>query len=85
MLLAHIARKPGREVIKLFSYSSQLSTKVVMLMNVKMPIIDGMLTFISKVNATSDRLKAITFFICRYFSFYKQLKFRAQLCRKKVL
>ena len=31
------------------------------------------------INTTSERLKAINFFICRYFSFYEQLKFRAQL------
>ena len=30
------------------------------------------------INTTSERLKAINFFICQYFSFYEQLKFRAQ-------
>ena len=39
----------------------------------------GILTFISMINTTSKRLKARKFFICRYFSFYEQLKFRAQL------
>ena len=39
----------------------------------------GILTFISMINTASERLKAINFFICRYFSFYEQLKFRAQL------
>ena len=38
-----------------------------------------MLTFISKINTTSERLKARNFFICQYFSFYEQLKLCAQL------
>ena len=38
---------PGPEVIKLFSYSTQLSMKVFQLINVKMPTIVGILTFIS--------------------------------------
>ena len=70
---------PGPEVIKLFSYSTQLSTKFILLINVKMPTIVGISTFISMINTTSERLKEINFFICWYFSFYEQLKFRAQL------
>ena len=62
-----------------FSYSTQLSTKFILLINVKMPTIVGILTFISMINTTSERLKARIFLICRYFSFYEQLKFRAQL------
>ena len=69
----------GPEVIKLFSYSTQLSTKVILLINVKMPTIVGILTFISMIITTSQRLKARNFFICRYFNVYEQLKFRAQL------
>ena len=71
--------KPGPEVIKLFSYSTQLSMKFILLINVKMPTIVGILTFISMINTSSERLKARNFFICRYFSFSEQLKFRAQL------
>ena len=71
--------KPGPEVIKLFSYSTQLRTKFILLINVKMPTIVGILTFISMINTSSERLKARNFFICQYFSFYTQLKFRAQL------
>ena len=37
------------------------------------------LTFISMEDTISERLKASNFFICRYFSFYEQLKFRVQL------
>ena len=44
-----------------------------------MPTIVGILTFISMINTTSERFKARDFFICLYFSFYEQLKFRAQL------
>ena len=47
--------------------------------NVKIPTIVGILTFISMINTTSERLKARTFLICRYFSLYEQLKFRAQM------
>ena len=67
----------GPEVISLFPSSTQLSTKFILLINVKMPTIVGILTFISMINTTSERLYARNFFICRYFSFYKQLKFRA--------
>ena len=70
---------PGPEIIKLFPSSTQLSTKFILLINVKMPTIVGILTFISMISTTSERLNAINFFICRYFSFHKQLKFRAQL------
>ena len=42
-----------------------------MLINVKMPIIVGILTFISMINATSKRLKARKITIFEYFSFLK--------------
>ena len=73
---------PDPEVIKLFPCSTQLSTKFILLINFKMPkivAIVGILTFISMINTTSERLKAINFVICWYFSFYEQLKFCAQL------
>ena len=70
---------PGPGVIKLFPCSTQLSVKFILLINVKMPTLVGILTIISMINTTSERLKAINFFICRYFSFYEQLKFRAKL------
>ena len=71
--------KTGPEVIKLFSCSTQLSTKFIQLINVKIPTIVGILTFSSMINTTSERLKARDFFICQYFSFYDQLKIHAQL------
>ena len=53
-----IIQRSGPEVIKLFPCSTQLSTKVNFLINVKMPSIVGILTSISMINATSGRLKA---------------------------
>ena len=41
---------PGPEVIKLFSCSTQLSMKFFLLINVKMPTIVGILTFMSGKN-----------------------------------
>ena len=46
--------RTGPEIIKLFSYSTQLSTKFILLINVKMPTIVGILTFISMINTTSE-------------------------------
>ena len=64
--------------MKPFLCSTQLSTKFILLINVKMPTIVGILTFISMINTTFERFKARNFFIYRYFSFYEQLKFCAQ-------
>ena len=52
--------RSGREVIKRFSCSTQLSTKFILLINVKMPTIVGILKFISMINTTSARIKANT-------------------------
>ena len=49
---------PGPEVFKKKLYSTQLSTKFILLINVKMPTIVGILTFISMINTTSEILKA---------------------------
>ena len=54
-------QRSGPEVIKLFSYSTQLSTKFILLINVKMPTIVGILTFISMINTTSGDLEQETF------------------------
>ena len=62
-----------------FLCSTQLSIKCIMLINFKMPTIIGILTCISMINTTFERFKAKNFFICRFFSFYEQLKFCAQL------
>ena len=70
--------QPGPEVIKLFSFSTRLLMKFILLINVKMLIIVGISTFISMVITTSERLKARHFSICQYNSFY-ELKLCAQL------
>ena len=67
------------EVIKLFSYSTQLSIKFIMLINVKMQAIVGILTFMGIINTTCVRLKAREWIIFQHFNFYEQLKFHAQL------
>ena len=74
-----IITKPGSEVIKLFSCSTRLSTKFILLINVKMPTVVGILTFISINNTSFERLKGRNIFNFLYFSFYEQLKFHAQL------
>ena len=76
--MGFVASNSGPEVIKLLTCSTQLSTKFILLINVKMPTIVGILTFISMINTTSERLKARNFFICRYFSFNEQWKFPAR-------
>ena len=44
-------QQSGPEVIKLFSCSAQVSMKFFLLINVKMPTIVGILTFISRKNS----------------------------------
>ena len=65
-------------VIKLFSCSTQLSTKFILLINVKMPTIVGILTFISRINTISKSLNARKISVFQHFGFYEQLKFYAQ-------
>ena len=43
--------KTGPEVVKLFSCSTQLSLKMFLLINVKMPTVVGILTFMSGKNS----------------------------------
>ena len=47
---------------KTFSYSTQLSKKLILLINVKMPTIVGILTFISMINTTSEKLLYLSVF-----------------------
>ena len=53
--------------------------KFMLLINVKMPTIVGILTFISRINAAFQRFKARILFIFHHFTFYEQSKFHAQL------
>ena len=66
------------EVIKLFSCSTQLSPKFILLINVKMPTIVGILTFMSRINTTSESLNARKICVFQHFGFNEQLKFYAQ-------
>ena len=73
------AAKAQARGYKTFFMANSAEHKFILLINVKMPTIVGILTFISMINTTSERLKARNFFISWYFRFYEQLKFRAQL------
>ena len=81
LVLQHLGgeERAGPEVNKLFLYSPQMSTKFILLINVKMPTIVNILTFISTINTAPGRLRARNFFICRYFRFNEHLIFHAQL------
>ena len=52
--------------------------KFIPLINVKMPTIIGILTFI-RINTSSESFKARNIFVFQHFTFYQQLKFHAQL------
>ena len=69
----------GPEVIKLFSCSTQLSLKFILLINVKMPTIVGILTFMSRINYQCLRFEPEFSIYFDYSSIYEQLKFHAQL------
>ena len=63
--LSKLGIEPDHKVIKLFSCSTQLSTKFILLISVKMPTIVGILTFISMINTKSERLTQDTsLFVC---------------------
>ena len=64
--------RSGLGVIKLFSSSTQLSTKFILLIN-------GILTFISMINTRSERLKASKLLVVGILVFMSSWNFRAQL------
>ena len=55
-----------------------------MLINVEMPTIAVILTFISMINITYDGLKARKVFIFQHFRFYEQVKFHAVKLSMKI-
>ena len=57
---------------------TQLSMRFILLINLKMPTMFDILAFISRIDITTDILKAKNIFIFQHFSFYVQLKFHAQ-------
>ena len=69
----------GPEVIKLFSCSAQLRIKFILLINVKMPTIVGILTFMSRINYWFLSLEPEFSTIFDYFIIHEKLKFHAQL------
>ena len=73
------------EVIKLFSCSIQLSMKFFLLINVKMPTIVGILTFMNRKNSILGLSEPEKAELSWYFYTYEYLKFHAQLswARKK--
>ena len=75
----HTFKLQGPEFIKLFSCSTLLSKKFILLINVKMPTIVGILTFIIRINTISEGYKARKIVIFRHFTFYEHLEFHAQL------
>ena len=73
--------RSGPEVKKLFSCSAQLRLKFILLINVKMPTIVGILTFISRINYRLCLSKPEFSTNLDYVCIYEQLKFHAQLSR----
>ena len=49
---------PGPKVIHFISRSTQLSMKIILLINVKMPTVVGILRFIIKINTAPKSLKS---------------------------
>ena len=74
----HVTSCPGPE-IHLFSCSTQLSMEFFMLINVKMPTIVGILTFMSGKNSILGLSESENNRIPCYFYIYENLKFHGQL------
>ena len=66
-------RRPGPEVIKLCPCSTQMSTEFTMLINVKMPPIAGILTFINKHDKYNTGYKNSTHPLVITSEIYKQV------------
>ena len=64
--------------MKLLSCSTQLKMKYIMFVNDKMPLIVGILAFISRINTTSEcsKQKKMLFFL--YLTFCEQLNFHGK-------
>ena len=71
--------KPGPEVIKLLSCSTQPRMKFFLLINVKMPTIVGILTFMSRKNSIIGLSVPLNAEFFLYFYTYELLIFHAQL------
>ena len=73
-MLRHVL-KSGPEVIKLFSYSTQLSMKFFMLINIKMPTVVGILIFISRKNFMLSSALQEKSLNCWYLTFIGRTNF----------
>ena len=73
------AKHSGPEVIKLFSCSTQLSIKFFLLINVKMPTIVGILTFMSGKNSILGLLEPKKAKFIDIFILLSNFKFHAQM------
>ena len=62
------------QLIKPFPCLTQLGIKFILLINVKMPTLVCILTFMSRINTTQSK-ESIIF---NYLVFYEQMKFHAQ-------
>ena len=65
----HHITKAGHEVIKLIFMLNQLSMKIIMLVNLKMPTTVDILTFICMINKKCESLNARKIIISQDFSF----------------
>ena len=74
-LRVYVGSTSGAKVIKLFSCSAQLRLKFILLINVKMPTIVGILTFISRINYRLWKSEPSISISLGYFSIYEDLKF----------
>ena len=70
-----VPMRAGPKVIKLFSCSAQLRLQFILLINVKMPTIVGILTFISRINYRLWSSKPSISIYFGYFSIHEDLKF----------
>ena len=73
--------RAGYEVMKLFPYSTQLRTKFILLINVKMPTIVGILTFISMINTTAETSSFVGILVLRAV----EISFSVELSMERVL
>ena len=69
------ADQPGFEVIKLFLCSTQLGTKFILLINVKMPTIVGILIYNCIINKHMRSLKQETSQFANILDFMSNLNF----------
>ena len=74
-----IQLQPCPKVIKLFSCSTQLRLKFILLINVKMPTIVDILTFISRINYRLLHSKPSISICLGYFGIYELFKSKSQL------